>query len=273
MPDTSADDLATQALVQARAGGRTAVLPAGWQVADLASAYRIQHAVASRLGVVRGWKVSALSVEQQRAMRVEGPVAAPLLEPWFLASGAALRLGDFCRPPLLECEFAFVLGQAFPERATAYTRAEVEGGIAAMHPVLEVCDSRLDPAASTLQQLADGFNNAAFVLGPPCTDWRRVDYRRHAVALRQEGAERALASGSAAGILGGDPIAAVVAMVNLKPYPLSGLHAGQVITTGTCTQPIPVHAEGVFVGDFGALGEVRVHFGDAPHSVSQEVRS
>jgi 2-keto-4-pentenoate hydratase len=273
------------ALAIARKGGRAAVLPADWQVPDLASAYRLQHAVASLLGTVRGWKVSALSAAQQRGMQVAGPVAGPLLDPWFLPSGASFALAAFCRPPLLECEFAFVLGRDLPQREAPYERAEVEEAIVAMHPAIEVCDSRLASGSSTLQHLADGLNNAAFVLGPRRADWRGVDYRTQPVTLRREGAGddqgegELLANGNALPILEGDPVGAVVAMVNLQPHPWAGLRAGQVITTGTCTAPVAVEAssghasEAGYVADFGTLGRVHLRFTDIGTSGSRKDHS
>jgi len=54
---------------------------------ELACAYRLQRAVAADLGPIRGWKISGLTTEQQRAMGVECPLAAPLLGPWLHPSG------------------------------------------------------------------------------------------------------------------------------------------------------------------------------------------
>ncbi|MDQ6679877.1 MAG: hypothetical protein M3Y67_02790, partial [Pseudomonadota bacterium] len=144
--------------------------------------------------------------------------------------------------------------------------------IAAVHIVLEVCDSRLAALGSTLQQLVDDFNNGAFVLGPACTDWRGVDYAASRIALRSftEGPE--LATGSGMAVLDGDPVGAVVLMANLRPAAPGGLRAGQVVTTGSCTTPFPVTIDGDFIGDFGALGIVRIRFSDGAASASQTRR-
>lgn len=248
-------------LAAARRQARPADLPADWHPADLQSACRLQHAVTMRLGAVRGWKVSALTAQQQQALGLRAPVAAPLPAPWFLSSPAHFSRTLFCQPPLLECEFAFMLGADLPERERDYTRAEVEAAIASVHPVFEVCDSRLAAGSSALRQLADGFSNGGFVVGPACADWRRIDYRDHAMVLRRQADGAVLAHGSGAAILGGDPVAAVVAMANLSPYPLSGLHAGQIITTGSCTKPFAVTEDGVYAADFGSLGKVELRFG------------
>jgi 2-keto-4-pentenoate hydratase len=39
--------------------------------------------------------------------------------------------------------------------------------------------------------------------------------------------------------------------------PADGLKRGQIVTTGTCTTPIPPK-RGVYVGEFGALGTLRL---------------
>jgi len=40
------------------------------------------------------------------------------------------------------------------------------------------------------------------------------------------------------------------------------LHAGQVVTTGTCLVPLPISPGDHVTCDFGVLGKVRVAFGD-----------
>ncbi len=74
---------ARAALREARRSGRCLerVEPA-WVPPDLARAMDLQRSVAADLGAVRGWKISGLTAEQQRAMGVTTPIAAPLLDPW-----------------------------------------------------------------------------------------------------------------------------------------------------------------------------------------------
>src|SRR5215468_335408 len=94
-------EAARAALLQAR---RDAVplpaLPATWTPRDLDTAMRVQHAVASGLGATRGWKVSAVTAEQQRALGVAGPITGPLLAPHLVDSGAVLARSAFVRPKI-----------------------------------------------------------------------------------------------------------------------------------------------------------------------------
>ena len=62
--------------------------------------------------------------------------------------------------------------------------------------------------------------------------------------------------GSSTRILG-DPLLAVVALANAQPLPASGLKKGQIVTTGTCTDPIELQ-RGDYVAEFGSLGTLRM---------------
>lgn len=254
---------ASAALIEARRHGRAlAQIPAGWVPADLDAAYRLQAAVSSGLGETRGWKVSALTVSQQRDLGVPCPVAGPLLAPWVRDSPASFALADFVGPKL-ECEFAFELGRDLPPRAQAYTRAEVEEAIGALHVVIEVVDSRLPAGSAVELQLGDALNNGAFIIGPSTGDWRGVRYATHAIVLRTTGGDggtRELAHGDASVVLGGDPPGAVVLLANNPPRGARGLRRGDIITTGSCTPPVPLPGRGAIEADFGALGVVRLRF-------------
>jgi 2-keto-4-pentenoate hydratase len=266
MDDTTLATVA-DALASARREGRAlADVPAAWLPADLAEAYRLQRAVVAKLGGVRGWKVSALTAEAQRAAQVPGVIAAPLLAPWFEASPTELSLAQWPAWVKLECEFAFEIARDLPPRPdTPYERTEVEAAIGALRIGIEVCASRVPSGLSTLLELGDALNNGAYVAGPARADWRGIDYASHEIILsaRDGGGQRELARGTGRAILGGDPVGAVVLMTNaLAPDPQRGLRAGQIVTTGTCTGALPVDLAMKrpleLVADFGALGRLEL---------------
>lgn len=248
------------ALVEARRAARSiGPVPPAWVPADLQEACRLQSAVAAELGAIRGWKISGLTPDQQRAMGVACPLAAPLLVPWVRASGAAFPLQGFVRPRL-ECEFAFELATDLPSRATAYARAEVEAAIGSVHIVVEVVDSRLPAGSGVLMELADDLNNGAFIVGPASDGWRDLRYAELAIVLRwhSRGATTELTHGDGRAILDGDPVAGVVLLANLAAMSPRGLRAGDIVTTGSCTGAVAVPGPGEFEADFGALGSVRL---------------
>ena len=103
----------------ARARAEVRVLDArAWRamVTSVDQAYLVQSQLAARAGHdVLGWKVTALSAEQQRDYPTDRPVAGALLSPFVHAAPAALSAAQFI-VPLLECEVAFVLGVDLPPR-------------------------------------------------------------------------------------------------------------------------------------------------------------
>jgi 2-keto-4-pentenoate hydratase len=245
----------TEQLARARAQAR--VLDAGpWlnSVASVEESYQIQSQLAQLAGNdVRGWKVTALSTEQQRLYSATQPVAGALLAPFVHAAPATLSLASFVTP-LLECEVSFLLGANLPARAERYTREEIEAAIEAVVPAMEIADSRLSPDAPDLLKLADSMGNGAFITGQPVKDWRTLDLSSVAVTLSHDRTETK--RGSSARILG-NPLLAVIALANAQPLPAGGLKRGQIVTTGTCTTPIPPRP-GRYIGEFGALGTLRL---------------
>jgi 2-keto-4-pentenoate hydratase len=247
-------DVLAQALAGARAEARM-LDPAPWvrAVRDVADGYAVQTQLAKLAGdAVRGWKVSALTPEQQRNYGVDKPVAGAMLVPFVHADAATLRIAQFVTP-LLECEVAFLLGRDLPARPAPYTREEVETAIEAVVPAIEIADSRWPASAPDLLKLADSMGNGTFIAGEPLRDWRALDLGAVDIVLNFEGSEAV--RGTSARILG-NPLLAVVALANAQPLPAGGLKRGQIVTTGTCTTPIPPRA-GRYAADFGKLGTVR----------------
>jgi 2-keto-4-pentenoate hydratase len=243
--------------VLARARAEARVLDAGpWsaEVTSVDEAYRVQSQLAARAGhAVQGWKVTALIPEQQRGYLADRPLAGALLSPFVHAAPVVLSAAQFV-VPLLECEVAFILGADLPPRQQAYTRHDIEAIIEAVVPAMEIADGRWPADAPDLLKLADSMGNGAFISGTPVRDWRKLDLDNLAVTLTHDGA--VVERGSSARILG-NPLLAVVALANAQPLPANGLKRGQIVTTGTCTTPIPPK-HGVYVGEFGALGTLRL---------------
>jgi 2-keto-4-pentenoate hydratase len=241
----------------ARARAEACVLDAGLWLASVASVdegYRIQSQLAALAGNdVRGWKVTALTPDQQQQFNTDRPVAGALLAPYVHGEPATIELSRFVAP-LLECEISFLLGRDLVARAKVYSREEIEQAIEAIIPAVEIADCRWPTDAPGLLKLADDMGNGAFIAGGPVQNWRGVDLTAIDAALAHAGVE--VARGSCARILG-DPLMAVVALANAQPLPAGGLKRGHIVTTGTCTTPLPL-ARGRYVADFGSLGTLRL---------------
>jgi 2-keto-4-pentenoate hydratase len=257
-------EAARTALVEARRRARAiAECPAAWRPADLREAYRLQTAVIGAFGPVGAWKVGAITAEQRQAMGVPTPVAGPI--PASLVRDASERSGQLSLAefvaPLIECEFAFELGHDLPPRSGAvYTRDEVAAAIAVLRIAIELVDPRLPRGSGALAEIADGFNNGAFIAGPRIREWRGLDFAAIGIVLtatRPDGRVAELAKGSGRAILEGDPFGAVVLLANTQA-PGRGLRAGDIVTTGSCTGAPRLPGPGQYRAEFAGLGGVEL---------------
>ncbi len=249
-------DLAAR-LAQARRDARVLPDDPSRLIATVEDAYKVQsHLIALANGDVRGWKVTALTSPDRAKYAATRPVAGPLLAPHVSGSPSTVLLSQFVAP-LLECEIAFVLGADLPPRDHPYEQEEVAAAVEATVPGMEIVDSRVAAGATELAKLADSMMNGAYIVGALLSGWRGYDLTDIAVELSADNGERQC--GNSARIPGG-PFRAVLALANAQPLAGAGLKKGQVITTGTCTKPVPLR-NGDYVGAFGPLGQVRLSVG------------
>ena len=241
---------AAAALVAARQSRRPLdALPAAARPADTAEAYAIQTEVARRLGPVTAWKVGAA-----------GPDAEPSCAP----INAATLFFDVQRLPAdlfhvigIEAEIVYRLGRDLPARERPWTRGEVLEAVASVHPAFEICDTRfvaygsLDP----LSHLADQANHGALVVGPAAADWRAIDPVRQPLTLDIDGTRVIdVVGGNAAG----DPVRLLAWLANVGARPFGGLHAGDTVTTGSCTGTIFISRGSRAVAGFPGLGGIEL---------------
>lgn len=187
-------------------------------------AHAIQDATVAALGdTVAGWKVGA---------REDGKVVrGALLQSRVLKSGDAISAAHV---PLLglEAEIAFRFEHDMPPRERPYSYDEVAASVIAF-PAIEIVDSRyrdrLD--APLLERIADFVSNGAFVCGEVQPRWRGLDLPNLHASLAIDGSIVAQRTG---GHPAGDPLLPAVDLVNDLRL-ASGVRAGQLMTTGTCT--------------------------------------
>jgi 2-keto-4-pentenoate hydratase len=223
-------------------------------IANVDDAYGVQTELAALAGGdVRGWKVTALTRADQDKFSSSRAVAGMLLGNYVHPDGATLRLSGLIAP-LLECEIAFVLGADLPARTEPYARDEVEAAIAQVVAAFEIPDGRTPDDSALLLKLADCMNNGEFIAGQPIAFSKGFDVSNIDITLAHNG--KMLVRGSSARILN-DPLLAVLALANAQPLPAGGLRKGQVVTTGTCTNPIKLE-KGEYTAEFGSLGSVRM---------------
>jgi 2-keto-4-pentenoate hydratase len=207
-----------------------------------------------------GWKIAATSKAGQAHINVDGPLAGRLLRERIFEPGAVVPFGaNHMR--VAEAEFAFRMAGDLPPRKQPYSVDEVMAAVATLHPSIEIPDSRFDDftTVGAAQLIADNACAHYFVAGPATkADWRSMDLLEHPVTGTVAG--KPAVHGKGANVLG-DPRVALTWLVNeLSSLGLT-LHAGELVTTGTCIVPPAVAPGDRFTADFGVLGSLEVLLG------------
>lgn len=261
MDDARAAEASALLVHHWRAGTVLDALPAMLRPTTRAEGYAIQRRLeALSAQPLWGWKIAATSTAGQRHIGVDGPLAGRLLAEMVHEDGATLPLGAN-RMRVAEAEFAFRIGTDLPPRDTPYVIEEVLAAVVALHPAIEVPDSRYADFATVgaAQLIADNACAHQLVPGPAApAPWRGLDLAAHRVLGRVEGRfERA---GIGANVLG-DPRLALTWLANELSRHGETLRAGQVVTTGTCLVPLEIGPGDSVTVEYGTLGRVALRFG------------
>jgi 2-keto-4-pentenoate hydratase len=253
---------AAQLLWRHRQAGTTVdALPQDLRPAGLADGHAIQAALPEVSGdAVAGWKIAATSAAGQAHIHVSGPLPGRILRGFVSPIGQPVSLwGNRMR--VVEPEFAFRFGQALAPLARPREVAEVMQAVEALLPAFEVPDSRYTDftVAGHAQLLADDACCGRFVFGAGApAGWRALDLAAHrvqATVRASDGTQRLVREGEGRAALG-DPRVALTWLVNeLNAIGLT-LHAGEVVSTGTCMVPVPVAPGDTVEADYGVLGRL-----------------
>jgi 2-keto-4-pentenoate hydratase len=207
-----------------RSGERLDRLPEALRPRSSDEAYSIQLAALAQLGEnIAGWKV-ATSAEF-------GVLIGALLRSRVFEDEAVLPSAEM---PMrgIEVEIAFRFDRALPPRERAYEREEIEAAVTAF-PALEIVDTRFRnyEATPVIERAADFMSNGAFVAGGAREDWRFFDLAALEVSLVIDGVEIVRRVGGHPSV---DPLIPAIALANYLRS-TSGMAAGMVATTGSCT--------------------------------------
>jgi 2-keto-4-pentenoate hydratase len=216
--------------------------------ASIEEAYAVSAQVAAGLGeMVAGWKVGQLP--DGRAM------AAPMLAAGLRASGARWTLNP--RMPLIpEVEIAVRLARDIPPRpGKPYCRDEIRDSLSEVLIGLELIARRFTPNAETPQAalLADDLGNCGFVAGPCLRARHSLDLAAIEACLRigdewHAGRPHPM----------GDPLIPLITWACEQCDRLGGLRAGQIVTLGSLTPTVVMHAPAAVEGEIAGLGTVTV---------------
>jgi 2-keto-4-pentenoate hydratase len=207
-----------------------------------------------------GWKIAATSQAGQLHIGVDRPMSGRILTEQVFESGTEVPFGSNSMR-VAEPEFAFRMARGLEVRDRPYSVEEVLQAVGSLHPAIEIPDSRYEDFATVgaAQLIADNACAHYFVLGPAAPNhWRSLDLVSHKVTMRVLGKHQHVGSGAA--VLG-DPRIALTWLANELSVIATPIKAGQVVTTGTCTAPMPVSPGDIVIADMGVLGEASVRFG------------
>jgi 2-keto-4-pentenoate hydratase len=233
-------------------------LPSALRPATRADGYQVQaHLESFTQAPLYGWKIAATSLNGQRHIGVDGPLAGRILAERVIADGGDFVLGTSLMR-VAELEFAFRIAADLAPRDAPYTQDEVLAHVATLHPAIELPDSRFAhfETAGLAQLVADNACAHYFVPGPATdADWRTLDLAAHTGKAFRNGA--LAEEGVGANVLG-DPRIALTWLANELSRHGMILKAGQVVTTGTCVKPLVIAVGDHIEGDLGELGRVSV---------------
>ena len=173
------------------------------------------------------------------------------------AAPATLRPGPQALR-IIEAELCARIGKDLPPRATPYTHDEVAAAIAAIHPVLEACESRyLEPkSVDLLTNIADTQSHSGLITGVGRTDWQTIDLAKVSVEQFVDGKLDASHTGHPAG----DLVAQVMWMANVGAVWAGGLKAGQFVTCGSWSGANRVSPTAKVVLRFSSFKELTVTY-------------
>ena len=247
-------------LVAARRDGRKMeALPSDAEPQTLEDAYAIQDEIARTIGLKHaGWKVALTNNEAMERAGASEPAAGFLFAPHIVATpqvieGSSETVGGF------ECEFAFRIGKDIPAEGAPYTGQVIAAAVDSLHPAIEVVGLRIAnrPSLGVRGVVADHAGNFSFVYGPAVADWQKLDLAKCGVRHLVDGEEVAASDG--ANVMG-DPLNALAWLANHLAKRGYQIKAGQWVTSGAATGPIPAPAGSRITADFGPLGKVEVDF-------------
>jgi 2-oxo-3-hexenedioate decarboxylase/2-keto-4-pentenoate hydratase len=235
-------------------------LPEGCRPASEREGYAVQAELhrlltATGLGPVVGHKIGCTTPVMQAYLGIPNPCAGGIFAATVHHGVARLRPRDHVRVGV-ECEIGARLGADLPAAEAPFDRERVGAAVEACFAAMEIVDDRYRDyrtlGVATL--IADDFFNAGCVLGPPVTDWRRLDLRALRGATRVDGAEVGRGEGRA---VMGHPLEALAWLANLFAGLGPGLRAGEFVLLGSLVETRWLEPGNAVSVRVEGLGEVR----------------
>ena len=256
--------LAAAQIIATARRNRTALASLAVELApkDEADGYLIQRAVHDLLlpyaGAIVGYKIGCTSAVMQQYLDIPHPCGGGVFEKGVHDSGVSLQAADYIRVGV-ECEIAVRLARDLAPSEEPFTAEWVGEAIDAYYPAIEIVDDRYltweTLVAPTL--IADDFFAAGCVLGGPVARSAAPDLLRVAGRALINGTEAG--RGTGADVLG-HPHNALAWLANHLAAEGRGLHAGQIVLTGSLVKTVWLNAGDHVVMELEGLGRVEARF-------------
>ena len=237
-------------------------LPADIAPKDEAEGYRVQRAVHDLMlpesGALAGYKIGCTSKVMQQYLDIPHPCGGGVFARGVHESGVRLRAADYVRVGV-ECEIAVRMGRPLAAGQGPFTAESVTSAIEAYLPAIEIVDDRYAQwetlGAPTL--VADDFFAAGCVLAGAVPRAAAPDLLAVQGRALINGAEAG--SGTGADVLG-HPHHALAWLANHLASEGRGLHAGQIVLTGSLVKTVWLKAGDHVVMELKGLGRVDAKF-------------
>lgn len=228
--------------------------------ASMDAAYAIQDAADAILRTEHGhrpigYKIAGTNPASRAHLKITAPFHGRLYDKLTTTSPAVL--GDIPFLRVHEPEIAIQIDRDLDPAQGPFSAEQIAAATRAVLPVIEIIGTSFEPwTQAGAPNLAS--DNAAFgywIMGAPVRDWSRIDLLDGAVMLTINGEVKATGKGRN---VDDGAFGASAWLANALAARRRGLKAGEYITTGSVTPPIPVAPGQHVVADFGVLGKVEL---------------
>lgn len=205
-----------------------------------------------------GWKIGATNPVAREMLGVVEPFYGVLLSTLTSSSPARFVASEMFQR-VVEPEIALEIGADLDPADAPFDIHAIRQAVRAVLPAIEIVDTPLSGGikAGGPSLIADDGSHGRWIKGAPVTDWHSLDLVGHRVTLAIDGA---LVREGRGGNVEGGPLAATAWLANALALRGRGLRAGEFVSTGTTTQPVPAAAGRTLLADFGSLGRVEISF-------------
>ena len=254
---------AAQAIATARRSRtRLAALAPDIAPRDETEGYQVQRALHDLMlpatGALVGYKIGCTSKVMQEYLNIPHPCGGGVFARGVFESGARLNASDYVSVGV-ECEIAVQLLRDLAPSEEPFTAEWVMEAVDAYFPAIEIVEERYESwkrlGAPTL--IADDFFAAGCVLGEGVPRSAAPDLRKLTGRAVINGVEAG--RGTGADVLG-DPHNALAWLANHLAASGKGLHAGQIVLTGSLVKTQWLNAGDHVAMELAGLGQVEAVF-------------